>query len=309
MADLGNLITLDPRVVWPSEARDFTPWLAANITSLGQAIGMDLEITATEAAVGDFSLDILAKDLGSGRQVVVENQFGSTNHDHLGKLLTYAAGLDAVAVIWLAETIREEHREALEWLNRRTDSETHFFAVVVEVLQIDDSRPAFKFKALVFPNEWQRAARDRADRQTSPRTEAYRQFFQALVDELREKYSFTKAKRGLPQSSQRFGPGGKSGRYGVGFVKGERVQAEVYLDEGDQEKNKGIFDALLAQRDQIDNDFGEPLEWQRLDHRLASRIAVYREGTIDDPEERLVEIRAWAVDRLLRLKRVFEPRL
>src|SRR5438477_13077282 len=89
-----------------------------------------------------------------------ENQFGPTNHDHLGKLLTYAAGIDATAVVWVAEEIRKEHREAMEWLNRRTDAATHFFAVVVEVIQIDDSRLAYRFKPVVFPNDWQRTVRD-----------------------------------------------------------------------------------------------------------------------------------------------------
>ena len=153
MVDFGELKILDPRMVWPNEARDFTPWLAANITELGDALGMDLEVSTTEADVGDFSLDILAKDLGTGRQVVIENQFGATDHDHLGKLLTYAAGFDAAAVIWVAEAIRDEHRQALEWLNRRTDLETHFFALIVEVFRIDNSRPTFKFKPVVSPNE------------------------------------------------------------------------------------------------------------------------------------------------------------
>ena len=200
MVDFGEIKILDLRVVWPNEARDFTPWLAANITELGDALGMDLEVSTTEADVGDFSLDILAKDLGTGRQVVIENQFGATNHDHLGKLLTYAAGFDATAVIWVAETIRDEHRQALEWLNRRTDIETHFFALVVEVFQVDNSRPAFKFKPVVSPNEWQRATREAAERQESPRAESYRQFFQILIDELREKHRFTGARAGQPQN-------------------------------------------------------------------------------------------------------------
>ena len=138
--NFGELKTLNPRVAWPNEARDFTPWLASHITNLGQVLDMQLELTATETRIGDFCLDILAKDLNSDLQVIIENQFGPTNHDHLGKLLTYAAGIDATAVVWVAEEIREEHREAMEWLNRRTDADTHFFAVVVEVIQIDDSR-------------------------------------------------------------------------------------------------------------------------------------------------------------------------
>src|ERR1700675_3039065 len=138
MPDFGELKPVDIRGLWPNEARDFTPWLADNIERLGAALGMDLEVSAREADIGDFSLDLLAKDLGTGRHVVIENQFGTTNHDHLGKLITYAAGIDATAIIWLTEAVREEHRQALEWLNRRTDAEIHFFAVVVEVMRIDE---------------------------------------------------------------------------------------------------------------------------------------------------------------------------
>jgi hypothetical protein len=239
MASFGELKILDPHLLWPNEAREFTPWLAANISHLGDALGIELEVIATEADVGAFSLDILAKDLGTGRQVVVENQFGSTNHDHLGKLLTYAAGLDATAVIWVAELIRDEHREALEWLNRRTDAETHFFAVVVEVFQIDNSRPAFSFKPVVFPNEWQRATRDAADRQTTPRAETYRGYFQALIDELREKHHFTGARVGQPQNWYIFASGVTGIGYGTSFAQGGRVRVEVYIDQGELDKEQG----------------------------------------------------------------------
>ncbi len=309
VTNFGELKVLNPRVAWPNEARDFTPWLASHITSLGDVLDMQLELTATETSVGDFSLDILAKDLNSDRQVIIENQFGSTNHDHLGKLLTYAAGLDATAVIWVAEVIREEHREALEWLNRRTDADTHFFAVVVEVIQIDDSRPAFRFKPIVFPNEWQRAVRDSAEREPSPRAESYRRFFQALIDELREKHRFTGARVGQPQNWYSFASGVGGFQYGTSFTWNGRFRAELYIDLGDDEKNKATFDALLTQKDQIESEFGEPLDWDRQDDKRASRIVVYRDGTIDDTDEHLEEIRAWCVDHLLRLKRVFGTRL
>lgn len=309
MADFGELKTLNPRVAWPNEARDFTPWLAANITKLGDALDMQLEVTAVEADVGDFSLDILARDLNRDRPVVIESQFGPTNHPHLGQLLTYAAGLDATAVIWVAEEIREEHREALDWLNRRTDAETHFFAVVVEVIQIDNSRPAFRFKPVVFPNEWQQTVRDSAEHQASPRGESYRRYFQVLIDELRDKHRFTGARVGQAQNWYSFGSGVNGFYYGTSFAQGGRIRAEIYVDLGEPDWNKATFDALLAQRDAIEREFGERLEWERLDNKRASRIALYREGTIDDHEERLAEIRSWAIDQLLKFKRVFGPRL
>jgi hypothetical protein len=305
----GELKPVDLRVIWPKEASDFTPWLASNIQALGAALGLDLELGATETAVGDFSLDLLAKDLGSGRPVIVENQFGSTDHDHLGKLITYAAGLDAGVIIWIAETIREEHRQALEWLDRRTDSAVDVFGVVVEVFRIDDSRPAFVFKPVVFPNEWQRATRRSAERQPSARSEAYKRYFQALIDELREKHRFTGARVALPQNWYTFSSRIPGIVYGTSFALGDRVRAEVYIDQGEAEKNKALFDRFLAERHVLEGEFGEPLEWERLDDKRASRVAVYRDGTIEESDERLAEIRNWAIERLLRFKRVFGPRL
>ncbi len=291
--------------MWASEARDFTPWLAANIRRLGETLGMELEVTRVEADVGEFRLDILAKDLGAGRNVVIENQFGPTDHDHLGKLLTYAAALDARAIIWLTETVREEHKQALDWLNRHTDAETHFFAVTVEVFRIDESRPALEFKAVVLPNEWGRQARSLAESEVSPRGEAYRRFFQGLLDELREKHHFTGARVSQPQSWYAFSSGISGVLYSAAFARGNRVKAEIYIDQGDADRNKALFDRLHSQREALEQSFGEPLEWERLDHRRASRIAVYRPGSIDRAEAEGEEIRTWLVDRLLRLKRVF----
>ncbi len=118
MKDFGEIKLVDIRDIWPNEATDFTPWLVDNIDRLGQALGMEIEVQEREADVGDFSLDIMAKDLGTGRTVVIENQLTETDHDHLGKLLTYAGGFDAGVLVWIAKKLRDEHRKALEWLNK-----------------------------------------------------------------------------------------------------------------------------------------------------------------------------------------------
>jgi hypothetical protein len=309
MPDFGVLATVPLRSVWANEARDFTPWLAENIGALGEALGMDLELVQREAEIGDFSLDLLAKDLSTGRHVVVENQFGATNHDHLGKLLTYAAGVDASAVVWIAESIRDEHRQAIEWLNRRTDTGLHFFAVVVEVLRIDSSRPAAVFKSVVAPNEWQETARETTERQTSPKSEAYRRFFQSLIDELRERHRFTGARAGQPQNWYSFSSGMPGITYGMSFAQDGRARTEVYIDQGDADANKHAFDTLLEDRKSIEAALGETLEWERLDNRRASRVALYRLGSIESSEEELGDVRAWAVERLLKLKEVLGPRV
>jgi hypothetical protein len=309
MPDLGKLTPVNMRELWINEERDFTPWLADNIENLAEVLGLELEIIDRELDVGEFSLDLLAKDLGTGRHVVIENQYGPTDHGHLGQLITYASGVDASAVIWITESVRDEHRQAMEWLNRRTDGEIHFFAVVVEVIKIDESRPAVIFKPVVLPNEWQRTTRDKADRQPSPRAEAYKSYFQLLIDELREKHRFTGARAAQPQNWYSFTSGIQGISYANVFAQRGKVRAEVYIDHREMETNKAIFDALVLHKSDIEREFGEQLQWERLDGRRASRIAVYREGNIEQPGEKLAEIRAWSIDRLLKLKQVVIPRL
>jgi Domain of unknown function (DUF4268) len=293
--------------MWADEARDFTPWLSQNIGRLGETLGMDLELTAREASVGEFSCDLLARDLSTGRVVIIENQFGTTNHDHLGKIITYAAGLEAEAVVWVAEKVREEHRQALEWLNRHSDSAIRFFAVTIELLQIDTSPAAVNFKPLVFPNEWQRAARESAEG-TSPRGEMYRGWFQVLIDELREKHHFTNARVGQPQNWYTFRSGTPGVEYSTSFAQGGRLRAEVYIDFGDAEVNKTFFDRLLRDREYFEHEMGESLSWERLDERRACRVATYRPGSITALPDELDQLRTWAIERLLAFKRIFGPR-
>ena len=189
MIELSNLDAVDLREVWPNEARDFTPWLADNIEQLSAVLGMDLELRSPEAEVGAFSLDVLAHDLGNDRPVVIENQLESTNHDHLGKLLTYAARYDAQTVVWLVRELRPEHRAALDWLNQRTGEDTAFFGVVIEAWKIGDSLPAPRFNPVVVPNDCQKQmpGQDK-NADVSGKRLRYREFFQALIDTLREEH-------------------------------------------------------------------------------------------------------------------------
>ena len=306
----GELKKVPLREMWAHESSDFTPWLAANIDELGLAIGMELELVEREASVGDFSLDLLAKDLGSTKTVIIENQLTQTDHDHLGKLLTYAAGFSASIVIWISEAIREEHRQALDWLNQRTDGDTLFFGVVVEVIKIDESKPAFNFKIAASPNEWQKSKSSRTPRASiSTKGEKYRNYFQLLIDELREKHHFTGAKAGQPQNWYSFSSGISGITYGANFSQGGKARTEVYIDLGDQDKNKQVFDLLQQEATLIENELGHNVAWERLNDKRASRLALYINGNINDSDAELETVKNWHIDKLLKLKKHLGSRL
>ncbi|MBR3936447.1 MAG: DUF4268 domain-containing protein [Bacteroidaceae bacterium] len=157
MAQLGRMKRVtDLRSVWPHEAHDFTKWLAEeeNLKELSDSIGIDIDLEERESSVGNFNVDIFATESGTGRKIIIENQLEDTNHDHLGKLITYASGKGAEVIIWIVKRARDEHRQAIEWLNRHTDSNVGFFLVEIELWQIDNSSLAPKFNIVEKPNDW-----------------------------------------------------------------------------------------------------------------------------------------------------------
>lgn len=153
---LGKIEKINLRKVWEHEAHDFTKWLAQpeNLAELGSAIDMELELVEAESSVGGFHVDIFAVESGTSNKVVIENQLEDTDHDHLGKTITYAAGKDANVVVWIVARARDEHRRAIEWLNEHTDSEIGFFLVQIELWSINGSVAAPRFDVVESPNEW-----------------------------------------------------------------------------------------------------------------------------------------------------------
>ena len=311
--NLAKIELVDLREAWPNEARDFTPWLAKNIAELGEALGMDLELQETEESVGGYSLDVLATDSNRNRPVIIENQLETTDHDHLGKLLTYAAGYDASVVVWLTREFRDEHRQALDWLNQRTGEDTQFFGVVVELLKIDGSRPAPQFRTVAVPNDWRKenAAKVRGEKQVvSVRGERYREFFQPLIDILRETHKFTNVRKAQPQNWYSFSAGyGQRITYGANFTGQRQARVEVYIDDGNGERNARLLEELEMHKEDIELALGETLDWQRLDNRRACRIALDRPGSIEDNADTLSEIQEWMIKNLLNFKRAFDPKL
>lgn len=304
MVELARIEKVDLREAWPNEAVDFTPWLQENIDELSEALGMDLEIQEREASVGTFSLDLLAHD-GNGRPVIIENQLETTDHTHLGQILTYAAGRDANVIVWIAKEFRDEHRAALDFLNGRTGEDTEFFAITAEVWKIEESRPAPHFRVVSAPNDWRKEAR--RDSTPSELGEKYREFFQPLMDVLREEHKFTNARRAPTDTFYEFSSNFTGIRYSVSITKKGPARTYLYIDKGDKDWNELLFDQLMARKGIIEAHLGESLDWRRLESYRACRILTERQGSIYDDQETLQEIREWMINQLLAFKRVFGP--
>lgn len=303
--EFGTIQTVSLRDVWPGEASHFTPWLAQNLTLLGNKLGMDLELESTELSAGDFSADIIARDLSTNKLVVIENQFGATDHKHLGQVITYSSVLNAGMVVWIAETIRPEHKSAMDFLNHNLKEGLRLYAVEVSVIRIDESKPAFVLNVVSMPTEAP-VLTGEAGQQSSETKERYRAFFQELIDELRDRHHFTNARAGQPQNWYTFSSeNSRTFKYSTGFAQGGRVRVEVYIDTGDKAKNEQIFDCLAERKEQIEGAFGAALSWERLETKRACRVAIYMDGDIDGESEALAQLREWAIQNLLRFKAVF----
>lgn len=307
MLRLGRLARMDARDVWTHEAHDFTPWLHANIGLLAEALGFDIEATGREVAVGDFSVDVVGRTTPGGRAVIVENQLAPTDHSHLGQLLTYASGLEAAVIVWLAPRFRDEHRQVLDWLNAHTVEGIDFFGVELELLRIDDSPPAPHFKLVAQPNEWAKTTREASIAQPSERGLRYQRFFEILLaDFKRERPGVTSSSRVGLDSYLGFG-GGRAGFSLVWTVTGNRLRVELYIDTGDRDSTKAYFDALKVRQEELEAALGPGVSWERLDNRRASRIALYHPAPEDPPLDQNSELQAWAISTMARWSDVLRP--
>ena len=309
MVELAKIDKVNVRDIWPDEAVDFTPWLANNLDVLGDELGLALELQQSEASVGRYSLDILATDLNGSRPVVIENQLEATDHDHLGKLLTYAAGFNANIVVWLTKEFRDEHREALDWLNQRTGEETLFFGVVVELWKIDQSRAAPHFNVVAMPNSWSKQVHPPNPDDLTETQERYVQFWKPLLEKLKVQHGWdisTVCK--YPEYLAGSGFGYISRRMRLTWENEARV--ELWIGNPDADWNEVVFDRLQESREQIEADLGMELTWDRMDGYKASRILVSRNGSTNDSEERLDEIRTWMIEHVRRFGNpAFHPHL
>ncbi len=307
----GRLANVPVKDVWPFEAYDFTPWLAENLDQLGDVLHLDIEQIQQEAQVGGFFLDILARDRSSGAMVAIENQVEWTDDGHLGQTLTYAGWHDASILIWVAPHFTQRHRDALEWLNRRTPNEIEVYGVEVSAVEIGYSKPAAVFEPVVLPRAWyaRRAARSAGISIDAAKRKV---FFQPLIDRLR-KARFTDRNTASSTEYQSFPVGIPGG--GTYRVSMEGTKAWVYIGGYDiYSAPRSITDGLRAgDRSEVEkalgleSDSATGMDW--CTSRSTCNIGVWRYASLDDSEEQLEEMREWMFHYLLRFREVLNPRI
>jgi hypothetical protein len=317
---LGRLEKVDLRDFWLSEAGDFTPWLAedANIALLGDAIGLELEVEAQEKNVGPFRADILCKDVSTDHWVLIENQLERTDHAHLGQLITYGAGLNAVTIVWISAKFTEEHRAALDWLNEITDERFNFFGLEVELWQIGDSLAAPKFNIVSKPNEWTRtvsgAAKSAQQGELSKGKQLQLEFWEGFREHLGSLDPPLVATKPLPQTWMTIQLG-RSGTKLVAIASHYNNEKQTY-DIGELraqveligQNAQAFYALLLRDKESIELDFGEALHWYSSENVNACRIYLVREAHLYDRESWPDYFR-WMQLNLERLRAVFRDRV
>lgn len=306
MEDFGILREItDLRKVWPHEALNFTPWVAENIELLGDAVGLDITVEKTESSVGDFNVDIYACETGTDRNIVIENQLEDTDHDHLGKLITYASGKSADVVIWIVKRAREEHKAAIEWLNNHTDEKIGFFLCEIKLFQIGDSKIAPSFSVIEKPNDWAKEIKKTTT--TTPTQQQRLEYWQAFNSYAFNDKNFSKIfnmRKPTTDHWMDFSIGSSACQICVTQIqKRSAIGVELYITD-----DKELFKLLHAHKDEIETDMGMSLDWRELPKRKASRILVEKNvqlGNHDEWEEQFIYI----MDILLKMRKAFKKHL
>lgn len=300
---LAKLKKIDLRKAWKHEALDFTLWLSEeeNLRLLGDEVGYGIKLIQTEAAVGNFNVDILAEDEDSDKRIVIENQLEKTDHQHLGKIITYASGHDAKVIIWVVESAQEEHRQAVDWLNENTNESVEFYLVKIELWQIDGSPFAPKFEIVSKPNDWAKTVKDSAGRGQLTETKIKQlDFWSQFKDYAQRNRTRLRFQKPSPQHWTNISIG--SGKAHLSLTidsKKGMFGTEIYIPD-----NKELFEKLLERKKEIESDLGEKMLWMDLPGRKASRLRIVYQGNFED-QEKWETIFEWLLREAEKFGRVF----
>ncbi len=299
--ELGKLEEVDLREIWPHEEYNFSEWLSKkeNIENLNEILGLNLTDIVKETSVGGFECDLYAVDETSGIRVVIENQLEQSNHEHLGKLLTYGAGLDAQCMVWIVKRAREEHRSAIEWLNNNTNSQINFFLIEIHAYKIGSSLPAPQFVVIEQPNGFTKynyysnASLSRAE---SERLE----FWNKLNEKLIEKGKPFNNRKPSTRAWYDVAIGKRTSHIAIELVNKESyIRVGLYIT-GDKE----LFDKLWDKKTQIESELGQSLEWERETTEDVSRIHCKIKGLNFDDHSNYEELITDTITLVSKMKTV-----
>lgn len=301
--NIGKLEEIDIRELWRHEQYNFSNWLAKpeNISYLNNILGLTLVDINKEMYVGSYRCDIVAKDETNDTKVIIENQLEVSNHEHLGKIITYASGLDAKVIVWIVKKATEEHRSAIEWLNNNTRSGIDFFLLEIHAYKIGDSDPAPKFEIIEQPNDFIKYSKVSATQEIN-KSESERIYFWTAFNE-------RIAARGNPFSTRKpttnhwyeVAIGSSSCHITVNLINSDSyVGIELYIPN-----DKALYDALLKQKDEIEEMINLDLIWERLDGKKASRIKYKIDGLDFDNHENYTQLMNEIIDKVILFKNVF----
>ena len=302
---IGKLKEVDIRELWKHEQYDFSEWLSKkeNIENLNEILGLTLVDISKETYVGTYRCDLFAKDETTGIKVIIENQLEISNHDHLGKIITYASGLDAKVVVWIVKEAREEHRSAIEWLNNNTNSNVNFFLIEIHAYKIGNSDPAPMFQVVEQPNDFiknnKSTNRDESmNKSQSQRIEFWNQFNNVVIE------------RGKPFNIRKpttdhwynIAIGTSDAHIDITLVnKDSLIGVELYITD-----NKELFDKLYSRKDEIQEELGFQLDWRRLDKSKASRIVYHIKGLNFDDHSNYDELINKTIDLAVLMRNTFK---
>lgn len=302
MAEIGRLIEVDVRELWKHEQYDFSNWLAkdSNIEYLNEILGLTLIDVNKEINVGPYRCDIVATDETSGLKVIIENQLESTNHDHLGKIITYASGLDAKVIVWIVKEAKEEHRAAIEWLNNYTSSEIDFFLIEIHAYKIGDSNPAPKFEVVEKPNDFVKRSKNMDDGELNTSQTERLIFWTQFNEKILSKGKPFNLRKPTTDHWYDVAIGTSAAKIAVDLVNKENcIVIELYIHS-----DKELYDSLFEKKNEIERELDMLFEWDRLDSKKASRIKHYIHGLDFENHSNYDQMMDEVIDKVIRMRRV-----
>lgn len=302
--NLGKLEKItNLREVWKNEATDFTKWLAKenNIKLLSEELGFNITVDETEASTVRYNVDIKAHEEETDKTIIIENQLEMTNHDHLGKVIVYSAGFDADIQIWIVKDVRDEHKQAVDWLNEHSDEHINIFLVQIELWKIGDSQIAPKFQIVSKPNNWAKAIRKNVSKNMSNASTIQLNFWEDFKNYCEEKKVSFSLIKPLPQHWYNIFIGSSDCHLDLTYnTKKHEIACELYIND-----NNDLYYSLEKHKEEINNAISHNLDWMALEGKKASRIKLVSNLDVDPNMESWDEAFEWMSNTVELFKNTF----